>query len=371
LAPIIALHGGPGLPSNYLLPLADAIPHRSIILYDQLGCGQSDSPENIIMPHSTGGGSQQEKVDDSSLLNPSSSSSSSAIYSIQRSVLDLHQLIQHLGLHKFHLYGHSYGGMLAYEYIKWIAEIALLDDSFDDDDHKIDHYHHHHHKKSHDKRNSNITCLSVVLSSTPSNIEQMERNSELLQNRLKEEQITIPKTSSTLQLTPEELFQKIHFCRTQTIPRALMDAYAGLSKTWFGTSVIMDYIATPPIHNGDKSKQIPHILLPPVMAMVGEHDFVTTEYGIDAWKKIWIGSCTNQNKDTLNEEEDQEQQEQDDNATNKSTHGNNSSSVIISRNGSFRSRVLSGCSHMGLLEDGSIYGNVLEQFFKEFDEIES
>lgn len=46
-APIVALHGGPSLPSDYLEPLVDVIPYRSIVLYDQLGCGKSDEPKEI------------------------------------------------------------------------------------------------------------------------------------------------------------------------------------------------------------------------------------------------------------------------------------------------------------------------------------
>jgi len=46
-APIVVLHGGPGLPSNYLQPLVDVVPYRSIVFYDQLGCGKSDHPDNI------------------------------------------------------------------------------------------------------------------------------------------------------------------------------------------------------------------------------------------------------------------------------------------------------------------------------------
>jgi pimeloyl-ACP methyl ester carboxylesterase len=46
-APIVVLHGGPSLPSDYLEPLVNAIPYRSIVLYDQLGCGESDEPKNL------------------------------------------------------------------------------------------------------------------------------------------------------------------------------------------------------------------------------------------------------------------------------------------------------------------------------------
>jgi len=44
-SPILVLHGGPSVPSDYLFPLVNAVPYRSIIFYDQLGCGQSDEPK--------------------------------------------------------------------------------------------------------------------------------------------------------------------------------------------------------------------------------------------------------------------------------------------------------------------------------------
>ena len=45
-APIVVFHGGPGIPSDYLFPLVDMVPYRSIVFYDQLGCGRSDSPQD-------------------------------------------------------------------------------------------------------------------------------------------------------------------------------------------------------------------------------------------------------------------------------------------------------------------------------------
>ena len=91
-APIIALHGGPSIPSNYLYPLETIVPYRSIVFHDQLGCGKSDEPKD-----------------------PS-------LYSIRDSVQDLKILLKKLGVRRFHLYGQSYGGILAFEYMKSIAE---------------------------------------------------------------------------------------------------------------------------------------------------------------------------------------------------------------------------------------------------------
>lgn len=86
-APIIILHGGPGTPHNYLLNLSDLSKHRSVIFYDQLGCGKSfiENADNDL-------------------------------WIMSRFVLELHELINALGINQFHLFGHSWGGSLAVEY---------------------------------------------------------------------------------------------------------------------------------------------------------------------------------------------------------------------------------------------------------------
>jgi proline iminopeptidase len=85
--PLLTLHGGPGAGHNYLLPLAALADDRPVIFYDQLGCGKADSP-------------QDEKI-----------------YTIQRSVDEVDAVRKALGLEKIVLFGHSWGSMLAIEYM--------------------------------------------------------------------------------------------------------------------------------------------------------------------------------------------------------------------------------------------------------------
>jgi proline iminopeptidase len=85
--PLLTLHGGPGAGHNYLLPLAALADDRPVIFYDQLGCGQADSPP----------GEQ--------------------VYTIQRSVDEVDAVRKALGLDRIVLYGHSWGSMLAIEYM--------------------------------------------------------------------------------------------------------------------------------------------------------------------------------------------------------------------------------------------------------------
>jgi len=44
--PLLLLHGGPGAGHNYLLPLRALANERPVIFYDQLGCGNSDIPQD-------------------------------------------------------------------------------------------------------------------------------------------------------------------------------------------------------------------------------------------------------------------------------------------------------------------------------------
>lgn len=85
--PLLVLHGGPGVPHDYLEPLGQlARTGRRVIFYDQLGCGRSDHP------------------DDPALWTP-------ALF-----VEEVGALRRALGLERVHLLGQSWGGMLAMEY---------------------------------------------------------------------------------------------------------------------------------------------------------------------------------------------------------------------------------------------------------------
>jgi proline iminopeptidase len=86
--PVILLHGGPGLSSNYLKSLESLGSDRPVVRYDQLGAGKSDH------------------VNDTTL------------YTIPRFVAELESLRAHLGYDKVHLVGHSWGTILALEYYR-------------------------------------------------------------------------------------------------------------------------------------------------------------------------------------------------------------------------------------------------------------
>lgn len=85
--PILLLHGGPGFTSHYLDPMARLGDERPVIFYDQLGCGRSDRPGD-----------------------PS-------LWRVERFVEELAQVRAALGLRRVHLFGHSWGTMLAVDYL--------------------------------------------------------------------------------------------------------------------------------------------------------------------------------------------------------------------------------------------------------------
>jgi proline iminopeptidase len=84
--PLLVLHGGPGFPHDYLETLEDLADRRTVVFYDQLGCGRSERP------------------DDPSL------------WTIERAVEEVASVCAELGLERMHLFGNSWGGWLALQY---------------------------------------------------------------------------------------------------------------------------------------------------------------------------------------------------------------------------------------------------------------
>jgi len=98
--PLLVLHGGPGASHDYLEPLADmAATGRRVIFYDQLGCGNSDQPDNP------------------------------ALWTVAFFRKEIDAVRSALDLKTVHILGQSWGGMLAMEYAltkpKGLASLVL------------------------------------------------------------------------------------------------------------------------------------------------------------------------------------------------------------------------------------------------------
>jgi proline-specific peptidase len=85
--PLLLVHGGPGALSDYLNPLEGISADRPVVFYDQLGAGRSDRP------------------------------SDPSLWRLDRFVDELARVRNALGLDDMHLFGHSWGGILAVEHV--------------------------------------------------------------------------------------------------------------------------------------------------------------------------------------------------------------------------------------------------------------
>jgi proline iminopeptidase len=85
--PLLMIHGGPGLTSRYLEPFSALSDARPVFTWDQLGCGQSDRPDNP------------------------------GLWTLERFVEELDLVRRALTPGPVHLLGHSWGTTLAMEWL--------------------------------------------------------------------------------------------------------------------------------------------------------------------------------------------------------------------------------------------------------------
>ncbi|KAG7371956.1 proline iminopeptidase [Nitzschia inconspicua] len=305
--PLVCLHGGPSIPSNYMLSIVNTVTDRSIIFYDQYGCGKSSRP------------TIGEKI---------------APFSIAQHVEHLRQLLHdEWKLSNYHFLGHSWGGILAFEFLKQQQKNG----------------------DSNDSSSSSCCCCSLVLSSTPTAASLIESESKRLYQELSEQESADTKKATTTQddnddeddeddsklafptpfisrpssstsssststsrmasaihpIASSSLFQQTHECRLPQIPLTLIDSLAQVGPVeWRGLTAIQDWQA-------EGSIRVPTLILQ------GEYDFCTANCTED-WK-------------------------------------NHISSGFIEYN------TLSGCSHFSMLEDERQYGQVVTTFLHQHE----
>jgi proline-specific peptidase len=90
--PLLCLHGGPGSTHLSLTPLEELGDERRVVLYDQLGSGNSSKP------------------------------SDPSLWTVELFLAELSNVRDALGLDRVHVLGQSWGGMLAQEYALTQAE---------------------------------------------------------------------------------------------------------------------------------------------------------------------------------------------------------------------------------------------------------
>ena len=217
--PLLTLHGGPGSGHDYLEPLEKLAGDRPVILYDQLGCGKSDQP------------------DDPSL------------WQIERFVEEIDEIREALNLRQIHLFGQSWGGMLAIEYMltqpQGVASLILAD-----------------------------SCASMP---------QLQQELKRLRSELPEETLaTLDRFEAKGDFHSPEYrtavveFYKRHVCRLSTMPDYLLRTTENLKdnpvyQTMNGPN---ELVITGNLKDWDRTGQLSKISLPSLI-LVGRHDEVT------------------------------------------------------------------------------------------------
>ncbi|KAK5165877.1 uncharacterized protein LTR77_008800 [Saxophila tyrrhenica] len=178
--PLICLHGGPGVPSNYLLPISLIHTDYSIpvIMYHQIGCGESTH--------------FKDKKGDTAFWTP-------ALF-----MAELDNLKSYLDIKEFDLLGQSWGGMLA-------AQYAI------------------------ERQPPNLRKL--VISNSPSNMTHWVRVANKLRSALpKAVQETLDRCEREGKTDTEEyesavaVFYSRHACRLDPWPQELNDAFAYMKQ---------------------------------------------------------------------------------------------------------------------------------------------
>lgn len=218
--PLLVLHGGPGFPSDYLARLSKLADERPVIFYDQLGCGKSDRPQD------------------------------KSLWRAERFVSELAQVRRALGLDQVHILGHSWGTMLATDYILTKPE----------------------------------GVRSVILSSAAISIPRWIADANKMRAELPGETQAIIKKHEEAGTTDSEEYQnavneyyKLHLCRIfpfppemeSTIQNAGLDVY----NTMWGPS---EFYATGNLKDYDRSARLKEITVP-VLFTAGRYDEATPE----------------------------------------------------------------------------------------------
>jgi L-proline amide hydrolase len=242
--PVLLLHGGPGGTHDYLESLeAVAETGRRAIFSDQLGCGRSDLP------------------DDPSL------------YTVELFVDEVGVVRRELGLERIHLFGNSWGGMLAMEYALTQPE----------------------------------GLASLVLASSPASIPQWVGETGRLRSHLPEDvQQTLERHEAAGTTDSQEyrdaclVFYKRHVCRLDEWPDYVLRSFDFLEqnglvyRTMNGPS---EFHVTGTLREWDVTSRLGEIRIP-TLVVSGEHDEATpainrtVSEGIPGARSVILPGCS-------------------------------------------------------------------------------
>jgi pimeloyl-ACP methyl ester carboxylesterase len=316
------------MPCQYLSSLVHMVADRAVILYDHLGCGQSSRNKNNAVARNQ---SMEPKEPTGTYLKDT--------------VQDLAILIETILPEdsSYHLFGHSLGGIIAYQYLQLPQQPASM---------------------------ARRQCLSLVLASAPTNIAASHASSQaLLEEIYSEMQASTSDQpnattsslddakdnntrdnaddddddesgASALRRAARSEFQLRHECRSTPMPLPLQQSMEGLQRHSSQHDVasqqrqLQSYVAEP--WSGDSPPP------PPSLIMRGQHDFVT-EDNMRRWTVLLAEDNCPSSTATL--------------AAKSPTRAAASSQFVT----------LANCSHYGMAENEDLFGSVLISFLHDHD----
>ena len=216
---LLCLHGGPGVPHYYLLPLAKlAKTGFRVVFYDQLGVGSSDKPDDL------------------------------SLFNIERGAEEVEGVRKALDLGEINLLGSSYGGALALQYaLKFQKHIKKM-------------------------------IIASGLSSVPETVSEMQRLKTLLPEDTQEVMKKYEAKSAFLHpeyLKTVEVFYHNFLCRLPKWPEEVVQALNELSvPVYFTQNGPNEFTIIGTWKGWDITARLPEIRVPTLIT-VGRYDEVT------------------------------------------------------------------------------------------------
>lgn len=228
--PLLVVHGGPGLPHNYLRSLGRLATEREVIFWDQLGCGNSKCLPNR------------------------------ALWTMERSVAEVDAVVRALDLDRFHLFGNSWGGMLAQQYVLDAAPAGVA-----------------------------TLTISNSIASIPAFAKMVARLKSELDPATQAAIDQHEAAGSTY--APEyqaaiRTWNETYLCRVRPWPRELEDAFRNMGteifETMFGPS---DFHIVGTIRNWDVFERL-HEIAVPTLVLAGRYDECVPEHMWEMHQRI-------------------------------------------------------------------------------------
>jgi proline-specific peptidase len=217
--PLLVIHGGPGMPHDYLRDLDALADEHPVVYYDQLGCGRSGRPDDV------------------------------ALWTLEAFADSIDTVRDALGLDRVHLLGQSAGGWIALEYA--LREPAGL--------------------------------ASLHLSSTCASIPLFERGVAHLRAALPggagaviDAHESSGSTTDPEYLAAVGLFNRLHFTGTDDVPRHVDAAVQGTNPAIYAAMVGTGLTFTGTMAGWDVTDRLGKLELP-VLVTSGRFDEMTPD----------------------------------------------------------------------------------------------